>query len=52
MNGNQQSPQKPTKGYGKHSIWYWILIYVVVGAIVYGLIYLLFFSGGGGAPSY
>lgn len=25
--------------YGKRPLWQWILIYVVIGAIVYGLIY-------------
>ncbi len=26
-------------GYGKRSVWQWVLIYIVIGAIVYGLIY-------------
>lgn len=43
---------KPTKGYGKRPMWQWILIYVVVAAIVYTAIYLIFFhkgsSSGGG----
>lgn len=37
---------KPTKGYGKRPIWQWVVIYLIVAAIVYGLIYLIFFSGG------
>jgi len=47
---NQQSPNKPPKGYGKHSVWFWILVYLVGAIIIYGLIYFLFFnnSGGGG----
>jgi|GEM_PF-851360 len=44
--------QKPTKGYGKRPLRQWILIYIVVAIIVYGLVYLLFFrdsgSNGGG----
>jgi len=41
------SPDKPTKGYGKHSKTYWILVYVVAAVIVYGLIYLIFIHKGG-----
>jgi hypothetical protein len=26
-------------GYGKRPMWQWVLIYLVIGAIVYGLIY-------------
>lgn len=36
------------KGYGKRPLWQWILIYVVIGAIVYGLIYYFFLAGKGG----
>ncbi len=41
---------KPTKGYGKRSKGQWLLIYVVLAIIVYGLVYLVFFrkSGSGG----
>jgi hypothetical protein len=37
-----QPSQKPSKGYGKRPVWYWVLIYVVVAIIIYGLIYLVF----------
>ena len=37
---------QPTKGYGKRPMWQWVLIYVIVGGLVYGLIYLLFMRGG------
>lgn len=55
-----QQPQKPSKGYGKRPVWQWVLIYVVVAVIVYGLIYLLFIhkgssgstSSGGGSSLY
>lgn len=46
---------KPTKGYGKRSAKQWIIIYVVVAAIVYALIYFLFMRDGdssGGTFSY
>lgn len=35
------------KGYGKRPAWFWILVYIIVGAIIYGIIYLFFFRGGG-----
>ena len=36
---------KEPAGYGRN--WKkWLLIYLVVGVIVYGLVYLLFFSNG------
>lgn len=43
----EQPPQKPSKGYGKRPLWQWVLIYVVVAIIVYGLIYLLFIHKSG-----
>ena len=43
---------KPTKGYGygKRSKKQWLIIYLVLAIIVYGLVYLIFFhkSGSGG----
>ena len=36
---NQPVYQAPKKGYGKRPLWQWVVIYVVVGAIVYGAIY-------------
>ncbi len=59
---SQQTPEKPevpqkpakdhAKGYGKRPMWQWILLYVVVAIVVYGLIYLIFIhksgSSGGG----
>lgn len=36
-------------GYGKRPLWQWILIYLVVGGIVYGVIY--FFLAGQGVSS-
>lgn len=40
-----QQPQAP-KGYGKRPLWQWVVIYLIVGAIVYGLVYYLFFNNG------
>ncbi len=42
-----QPSQKPSKGYGKRPKWQWILLYVVVAIIVYGLIYLIFIHKSG-----
>ncbi len=34
--------------YGKRPVWQWILIYVVIAAVVYGLIYYFVFAKKGG----
>lgn len=34
--------------YGKRPLWQWVLIYVVIGAIVYGLIYYFVLAKKGG----
>lgn len=44
-------------GYGKKPLWQWVLIYVVIGAVVYGFVYYFIFSKkgaynyGNGVPS-
>ena len=45
----KQPSQKPSKGYGKRPLWQWILIYVVIAIIVYGLIYYFFIRNTGGS---
>lgn len=45
---DSQPPQKPSKGYGKRPMWQWVVIYLVVAIVVYGLIYFLFIHKGGG----
>lgn len=42
----EQDTDKSTKGYGKHSKMYWIIVYLVVAVIVYGIIYLIFMHKG------
>lgn len=37
-----------TNGYGKRPMWQWVLIYVVIGIIVYGLVYYFVFAKSGG----
>ncbi len=51
-NDNQQT-KKTTKAYGKRPVWQWVLIYLVIAVIVYGLIYYIFINGGddGGSSS-
>ena len=51
---NSESPKKSSKGYGKRSVRQWVVIYLVVAVVVYGLIYLLFMhkSGSTGAGVY
>ncbi len=39
---NSPAPQKSSKGYGKRPVWQWVVIYLVIAIIVYGLIYLVF----------
>ncbi len=36
------------KAYGKRPLWQWILIYLIIAAIVYGLVYYFFLRGGYG----
>jgi len=35
-------------GYGKKPLWQWIVIYLIIGAIVYGAIYYFVFANKGG----
>lgn len=46
---NEPKEQKPAKGYGKRPVWQWVVIYIIVAIVLYGLAYLIFFhkSGGG-----
>lgn len=43
------------QGYGKRPLWQWVVIYLVIGAVVYGLIYYFVLAKKGGynysAPS-
>lgn len=43
-----ESSQNQNYGYGKRPLWQWILIYVVIGGILYGLIYYFVFANKGG----
>jgi len=41
-NGGYKSNSNYKKMYGKHPLWQWILLYVVVGVIVYAAIYYFY----------
>jgi hypothetical protein len=41
------TPPQKSKGYGKRPKWQWILLYVIVAIIIYGLIYVLFIHKSG-----
>lgn len=44
----QPPPPPPSKGYGKRPLWQWVVIYVVIGGIVYGAIYYFAIAKKGG----
>lgn len=39
------------KGYGKRPLWQWIVIYAVIGAIIYGLVYYFILAKPGSSNS-
>ncbi len=43
MQPQKQPAQKSPGKYGKRPMWQWITIYVVIAAIVYAAVYLIFF---------
>jgi hypothetical protein len=47
-NNYQQDDYKKGYSYGKRSLWQWILIYIVVGGIIYAGTYYFFFAKSGG----
>ena len=48
---DQDSQDKPTKGYGKRPLWQWVLLYVIIAIILYGLIYYFFIHKSGGSTN-
>ena len=44
--------QSPAKGYGKRPAWQWVVIYIVVAIVLYGLAYLIFFHKSGTTGGY
>ncbi len=47
VENNSNKPEKPSKGYNKRPLWQWVLIYIGIAIILYGLIYLIFFNNSG-----
>jgi hypothetical protein len=47
--GEPQKDSSPTKGYGKRSVWQWVVIYLIVAIVLYGLIYYFFIRDTGGS---
>ncbi len=43
-----ETEQSKNSGYGKKSVGQWIVIYVIIGAIIYGLVYFFFSAKKGG----
>jgi len=39
-----------SSGYGKRPMWQWVLIYLIVGGLIYGLVYYLYLSKKGTSP--
>jgi len=50
MEPEEPKDEHPVKsgGYGKRPMWQWVVIYLIGAAIVYGLIYFLFFRSSSG----
>lgn len=39
------------KGYGKRPLWQWVLIYLIIGGVIYGAVYYFFLAKKGGYSS-
>ncbi len=48
MENDSQKKSYGNYGYKKKPLWQWILLYVIIGAVVYGAIYYLFLGRKGG----
>jgi flagellar basal body-associated protein FliL len=48
----QPSEEKPSKGYSKRPLWHWIVLYIVIGIIVYGGIYFFLTMNNNTTPGY
>lgn len=44
----EEAAENKSGGYGKRPLWQWVVIYLVIGAIVYGAVYYLFLAKKGG----
>jgi hypothetical protein len=50
----QEENKQPVKksSYGKRPVWQWVVIYLVLAVIIYGLIYIVFIHKGSGSSGY
>jgi len=37
--------ESPKKGYAKRPMWQWVALYLVIGAVVYAIVWYLFIKG-------
>lgn len=44
----EETDEKQEYGYGKKPLWQWVLIYLVIGGIIYAAIYYFYFAKKGG----
>ena len=44
--------EKGEYGYGKKSFWQWLIIYIIIGGIIYALVYYFILAKKGGGYSY
>lgn len=53
MENQQPTPTPPPTGqrYGKRPLWQWIVIYLVVGGVLYGAIYYFAYARNGGSTN-
>lgn len=46
------APDRGGKGYGKKPMWFWVLLYLVVGGLIYFLVYYFFIADRSGGSLY
>ncbi|QQG40838.1 MAG: hypothetical protein HYV37_00755 [Candidatus Levyibacteriota bacterium] len=44
----EETTENKSYGYGKRPLWQWILLYVVIGGIIYALVYYFILASKGG----
>lgn len=44
----EESTPQVNNGYGKRPLWQWVVLYVLIGLVVYGLVYYFVFAKKGG----
>jgi hypothetical protein len=46
---DEKPSKKSPKGYGKHSMRYWVVVYLIAAVVIYGVVYLVFIHKGSGS---